>query len=628
MNALLRAFVRLLFIPLGRLVYRPRALNADRVPNEGGVLLIANHMGYLDALILTLTCPRTPRFVIVSRFMKVKSISWFLDLFGAIPITPGRSRDAIRITAQALTDGELVCLFPEGQLTRTGNLNELKKGFELIARTAGVPVIPAWMQGLWGSIFTFERGVFFHKKPRRLPWPVTVAFGEPKPPQEANVAWARESLMALSAEALGEMRELQESLPRAILRNLRRFPGTPCFVEHGTGEKPPRRLKRHHVLSTVLPLADRWRRTLPEEEREIGVLLPAGATPAVVNLALIFAGRVPVNLPFPATPEGQLDPASVSASLAAAGPGIRTVITSRAFASLLGGITWPGGAEGRFLDMAAEMREGNLVRRLHERLASYLEPCRFAFRRLGLPKYPGTDIAWAGIDESGHRHDLDERAILAQAWRLSSGNWIELDEPIFTEEGLQTPAGAQWSLWLPALRGFSAVGRTWSTRNRENLVESVCSAEKVRRLLISPEMAERLAAIPDPWHPEIRETLRSVLVPAAANGPGRALDALEAIVGALPCGVWAPDQGRHGILAVGQPDPNPDDPEGKLTPQVGRREGSVGRILPGLAFRAHGPETQELRGPGLGDGDSWVELGEPFRLDAEGFVFPVGESPG
>ena len=628
MKALFRAFFRLLFLPIGRFVYRPRVLYADRVPKTGGVLLIANHMGYLDALILTITCPRQPRFVIVSRFMKVKSISWFLDLFGAIPITPGKSRDAIRITAQALKDGELVCLFPEGQLTRTGMLNELKKGFELIARTADVPVVPAWMQGLWGSIFTFERGLYFHKKPRRLPWPVTVAFGEPKAPREANVAWARESLLALSAEALDGMREVDQSLPRAIARGLRRHPGALCFAEHGDGDKPPRRLKRHHVLSTILPLADHWRRTLPEDEKEIGILLPAGSTPALLNLGLLFAGRVPVNLPFPATPEGDLDPESVSESLRAAGPRIRTIITSRAFVGLLEGVEWPGEKEGRFLDMAAEMRNAHPVSRLVERFAAYLEPEFLAFRRLRLPEESSSGIAWSAIDEKGTRHDLDERTVLALTWRLSSGNWVEIDEAIFIESGLDSPAHALWSLWLPVLRGFSAVGRTWSFRHRDPLVETVCSTEKVRRLVISEELAARLVESGDPWHPETRETLRSVLIPSGPGGLDPGLDPLEPLAGAPPCGIWAPDSGRHGVLAIGQPDPNPEDPQGHLTPQRGLCEGSAGRLLPGIAVKIDPESGTRVRGPGIRNGQSWFAPENPIRLDDDGFVFPVEDSPG
>ncbi|MGA0845755.1 MAG: 1-acyl-sn-glycerol-3-phosphate acyltransferase, partial [Luteolibacter sp.] len=98
--------------------------------------------------------------------------------------------------------GDVVCLFPEGQLTRTGTLCKLQRGFELIAKKAGCPVVPVWVDGTWGSIFSFERNCFFRKFPRRYGHGIAVAFGEPMMESAVDCRSLQLGLLASSAEAV------------------------------------------------------------------------------------------------------------------------------------------------------------------------------------------------------------------------------------------------------------------------------------------------------------------------------------------------------------------------------------------------------------------------------------------
>ena len=84
-----------------------------------------------------------------------------MRLAGCIPITSRRAKDAVRTAAERIKEGEVVCLFPEGQLSRSGTLLRLRRGYELIARAAGMPVVPVWLDRLWGSIFSFSGGRYF-----------------------------------------------------------------------------------------------------------------------------------------------------------------------------------------------------------------------------------------------------------------------------------------------------------------------------------------------------------------------------------------------------------------------------------------------------------------------------------
>ena len=181
---------------LGSLVYRIRKYGVDRLP-PGGFLLLPNHLTWVDAIVLQIACPRPIRFVVYQDIYDQPLLKPLLRACGALPISPKRARDSMRVAIDALKAGEVVCIFPEGELSRSGILLRLKRGYELMARSAGVPVVPVWLDQLWGSVFSFKGGRFFLKVPQRVPYPVTVAFDHPIPAEEADIACVRERLMIL-----------------------------------------------------------------------------------------------------------------------------------------------------------------------------------------------------------------------------------------------------------------------------------------------------------------------------------------------------------------------------------------------------------------------------------------------
>src|SRR5947199_3496386 len=166
---------------LVRSLYRVTALGLENLPG-GGFLLVPNHITWVDALVLQLACPRPIRYVIDEAYYHKPILHPFLRALGCIPINTRRSHHAVRTAAEKIDAGEIVCVFPEGQLERMGVLVRLQRGYELIARRANAQVVPVWTDQLWGSIFSFEGGKFFWKWPKRLRYPVTIAFGKPIKP--------------------------------------------------------------------------------------------------------------------------------------------------------------------------------------------------------------------------------------------------------------------------------------------------------------------------------------------------------------------------------------------------------------------------------------------------------------
>ena len=195
-------FIRVIGLTIIRTFYRIRPVDARNLPEKGGVLLLPNHVSWADAFFLTAASPRPIRFVMDATYMSYRPVRWFCTIFNTVPIALGKPREALRIASEALAAGDVICLFPEGQLTRTGTLQPLQRGCELIARQGGAPVVPVWMDGAWGSIFSFERNRFFRKIPYRVPYGIGVAFGLPIEPAAARLEAIHRGLHEASAAAL------------------------------------------------------------------------------------------------------------------------------------------------------------------------------------------------------------------------------------------------------------------------------------------------------------------------------------------------------------------------------------------------------------------------------------------
>jgi len=163
-------------LSLSRLLYRVSVYGRENLP-PGGFLLLPNHIYFVDDIVLQLACPRRIRYLVDQGYYENRFLHPILRTAGCIPITPRRAKEAVRLAAEQVQAGEVVCLFPEGQLTRVGTLLRLQRGYQLIARQSNGSVVPVWMDQLWGSIFSFQGGRFFGKWPKSIPYQVSVVVG-------------------------------------------------------------------------------------------------------------------------------------------------------------------------------------------------------------------------------------------------------------------------------------------------------------------------------------------------------------------------------------------------------------------------------------------------------------------
>ncbi|MEP6956187.1 MAG: 1-acyl-sn-glycerol-3-phosphate acyltransferase, partial [Chthoniobacterales bacterium] len=319
-----RAF-KFLGLGLARVIYRVTASGREQLPTEG-FLLLPNHITWIDAIMLQLASPRPIRFIIDETYYRQRLLHPFLRLVGCIPISARRAKDGIRLAAERLQAGEIVCLFPEGQLSRSGTLLRLQRGYELIARQAQVPVVPVWLDQLWGSIFSYHGGRFFTKWPQQLPFPVLVAFGRPLAAAEADLATVREELLKLGEMCYSQRPLLRGHLALACIRGLKRQPFRTAIIDgmdHST-------LSAGKLLGVATALARHLRTQCPE--RRIGIVLPPGKGSVVANLAVVLAGKVPVNVNFTSGRD--------SIASAQAQAGVKTTISARAMAKRLEDFPW------------------------------------------------------------------------------------------------------------------------------------------------------------------------------------------------------------------------------------------------------------------------------------------------
>src|SRR5438128_9275135 len=276
---------------LVRCFYRVTALGLENTP-AGGFLLLPNHITWVDAIVLQLACSRPIRYVIDQEHYNKPILHPILRALGCIPINARHSYAGVRTAAEKIAEGEIVCLFPEGQLERSGVLLRLQRGYELIARPANARVVPVWLDQLWGSIFSFKGGRFFTKFPRRIPYPVIIAFGKPLQGEAADNATVREELLKLGEFCFSCRPSLDRHLAEECVRGLKRRRFATAVID-GTDHSD---LSRAKLLGAAAALTRYLRKEFADER--IAIVLPASKGSMLANLAVTMANKVPVDLNF------------------------------------------------------------------------------------------------------------------------------------------------------------------------------------------------------------------------------------------------------------------------------------------------------------------------------------------
>ena len=561
--------IRLCLWLLAHTFYRLRVRGRENLPPRGPALLVCNHVSFIDPFLIA-ACTRRPiRFLMYRPFYETRGIHWLARLMGAIPVAEDDApRELVRSLRRAraqLLKGELVCLFAEAAATRAGDLPSFRRALKHITRAGVVPLIPLHLDRVWGEILGCERGRFFFKWPRRIPYPVTVSIGAPLPP-DSNAFEVRQAVMTLSAEAFARRDAAQRPLPELFLDTARRN-----WRRLAMADSSGRELNFGRALVGAM-LFRRWLLRHGGEEKMVGILLPPSVPTALLNFGASLAGRVGVNLNHTTSAE----------ALAAAVDRcqIKTVVTSEKLLERFGIAKRPGMVMVE--DVAGSFSRGDKV--LYT-LAARLLP-RFVLKRWLLPRGVRLDSLATVIFSSGstgipkgvllsHRNIVSNIEGMQQAINVDRNDCLLGILPFFHSFGYTV------ALWLPAVSGFSVVYHTNPLEGRT--VGELCRKYGVTLLVGAPtfvwEYVRRCA-------PEDFASLRMAIVGAEKMKPELA-QAFKAKFGldlfqGYGCTELSP------VVSV-----ETSAYSGAHHGHGGAKPGTAGRPIAGVAVKIASPETFE-----------------------------------
>ncbi len=623
-------FVRLPLWLLTHTLYRLRVHGAQNIPATGPALLVSNHVSYLDALLILAAQKRRIRFLIWAPFFKRPLLRWVLRLSRAIPIDaragPRAIIAALRAAGDALAQGDLVCIFAEGGITRTGFMMPFQRGLEHIAKRAAAPIIPVCLDHVWGSIFSYQRGRFFWKFPKQLPYPVYVNFGAVLP-ATASAFDVRQAIQKLWADAAIRRAPLRRPVHRQFVRMAVRHPLRSCLIDPNDAKKPI--LKYGETLVGAKLLSNLLRPMLKNEQM-VGVWLPSSRGGALANIVLAFLGKVSVNLNYTVTAE--VNQSCIRQC------NIRKILTSKLFTAKM---PIDPGPDIELIYLEDFRKQISTWQRVRSLLSVLLLPGWIQERWiLGLGKHHVDDLATI-IFSSGSTGE--PKGIMLTHGNIAANveSVVQAIDPLPKDRLLGIlpffhSFGYTVTLWLPLQVGASIV--YWPNPLQAKEIGELCRKYRATIFLSTPTF---LRSFLRRCEADDFASLR-LLICGAEKMPQSLAQEFHAKFGVLPLeGYGCTELSPAAVVNV------PDFKQGVIQ-QVGNKPGTIGHPLPGVAVKIVHKETMEslppceeglllVYGANVMKGylgkdeltrrkiiEGWYITGDLARLDDDGFVTITG----
>jgi acyl-[acyl-carrier-protein]-phospholipid O-acyltransferase/long-chain-fatty-acid--[acyl-carrier-protein] ligase len=619
-----QAMIRLVLYFLTNTVYRIRVIGRENVPLNGPAILVPNHVSMVDPFLIAGGISRQVRFMMFRDFYEKPLVHPLVKLMNAIPISnndaPKEIMKSLINARKQLQEGHLVCIFAEGEISRLGGaVLGFKRGLEVILKDLDVPIVPVHLEGVWGSIFSFQDKKFIWKWPRRIPYPVTVTFG--KPLHRAGAQEIRQAVMDLGADAFKVHRQAEPTLFETFLGQAKSSPNQKIVVDSNHAELTCHRLLTgatlfgRHLVSKI---------SSKGSDRNIGVLLPPCVGATLANVALSSQGLVPINLNYTLSRDA-LDSICRKAS-------ISTVVTSQKMLEKLG---YGKGSQHVFLEdvLSKIPSHEKLITGLLLRLLPVFILKRTFYRKATKNLNELATIMFtSGSTGIPKGVMLTEGNILSNIQALTMVLHMRPTDVLLGVLPFFHSFGFTASLWFPLLAGFKVAYHNNPLDSKT--IGDLCRTQRVTFLIGTPTfIAAYIRRIPKEDFATLRfavagaEKLRPELAKAFEEKYGVPL--LEG----YGCTELSP------VVALNLP----DIMDGEVF-QVGRKVGKIGRPITGVSVKIVDPNTNAplkageaglllVKGPNVMKGylgepektaevvkEGWYVTGDIATVDEDGFI--------
>ncbi len=619
-----RRTVRFFFKPLLIALYRKRVIGLENLPREGGYVIAANHVSWVDGILILWMMPRNVRFIVDGGNFHSRVLNYLAAAFQTILMTanPKSIARALKAAREGLAAGDVIGIFPEGTLTRSGHLQGFRPGISKVLRDRTGPVVPVWVEGMWGSIFSHSGGKLFWKRPSLPRRPVTMHIGKPLP-ADSSLGRIRTELQALGAEAAITARDRLPTLPRRIIRGWKRRGGGLQAADSLGNEAGGRSL----LMRTLILRRLLRREVLQKGEQHVGLLLPPSVAGVATNVALAFDRRVSVNLNYTVSSE------VLNHCLKTAG--IRHVLSSEKFLE-----KFDFQLDAEIVPLETLRNKVTTLDKLVGWVAAYVLPAGCLEALLGLgridPDDPLTVIFTSGstgmpkgvtLSHANVSHNVQA---IDQAVHLTTEDVVLGILPFFHSFGYTVTLWAAQTLGPCGVYHFNPLDarQVGKLAHRYGATVLLGTPTFLRGYLrrIEPEQFAEL----------------DVVVVGAEKMPADLFEAFETRFGVRPVEGYGTTE-LSPLVSVNIP---PTRSVAKYQPD--RVEGSVGRPVPGVAARIISSEEERLldtyedgmllvRGPNVMQGylgrpdltaealrDGWYVTGDIAHVDDAGFLHITG----
>ncbi len=289
-----REAMRLIWVFMLKCIYRVKITGLENLPTKSGGALVANHSNWLDGVIFLTFIPQPFRVIAwAGNFNSVVMKKW-AEFCRVILIGGGPKsiRKAFKDSREAVDNGELIGIFAEGGISSNCQVRTMKPGLLKILQDRKVPIIPVYIDEMWGSIFSFSDGKAIKKWPRSFRRPISITIGKPVDPQPETMVPIQQSLQRLSAAAVSNYVGPFRSPVVEFVKSCKRQRSTSKIADTlGSNEKGGMLLTRALILRRLLR-----KFSLEKGEKNVGILIPPTVGGAIANLSLALDKRVAINL--------------------------------------------------------------------------------------------------------------------------------------------------------------------------------------------------------------------------------------------------------------------------------------------------------------------------------------------